>query len=300
MENGILYKLIKEIDYNISNFFFIDKEYQDFIEQYYREKYPYKYEEKIENDFEDIFKINPFLRDEIDCDDVSAQFEDTSEKPVIKEKINLEIEGYFYTPDYPDIGKFINLWFYDPENKSSLDLDFYIKLKLDYIYQTIKDLTIDQQKGIVLLLLNFVRKAIGGQDLIFLKEYFRNKFPSFWQDHYGDIRVYKKRAGSIIYNDLIKYYCELLEGNIDTRIIITQKDYLAILGYLKIIERGKNYEIQAKKAVQLIDKHKLFTRFKIVTSKEITILSYIKRYFSDPDKFELKPELVHILKDLIK
>lgn len=300
MEKESIYQLVKDIDFNIANFFFLEKEYQEFMEKYYKEKYPYKYEEKIEIDFEDIFEQNPFLiNKKIGWDDVSNPSDNINDSDVNND-INIEISEYSWTPDYPDIGMFINLWYYDPEDNSSLDIDFFVNLKLNYIYNLLKELTIEQQKGIILLILRFIRKSIGSQDLIFLKAYFKCKFPNSWQDHYGDIRVYKKRAGSILFDDLIKYYCILLEGNVDKRVIITQKEYIGILGHLNIIERVKKYEIQAKSAIQLVNNHQIFTKFRLVTIKENTIFSYIKHYFSNPEKFNLNKELIDILDDLNK
>ena len=276
-----LFKIaLKIIDNILAEGFFLNPEYKQFQDDYYRKKYPYKYEDSEESINED------------------ERFEDSEESINKDERSDKE---YIHEPDIPNINEFINLWYYNPiKNHNLFIYNDLIVDKLKCVYSELRVLPIEQQKGILLLLLPKFNMVCGYGDLLYLDNYIKIKYPEVYKKSIQDLNIYSNRASGEIERDLANYYCSLVSNNVESRKLISDRVYIVILIELGIVKYGVDYKQQSEYAFSLIDNHTMFKKIRVKTEKPKSVENVIKQYFSENKTtifIKAIPEAIKLIKE---
>lgn len=277
--NPLFQIALKIIDDIIGKHFFLNAEYENFVDDYMKKRYPDKFDkkEREEPNF-DLFELfNNANVDDYNLDDIFGTSNDYEPESNIDESYS-----YNYIPDYPNINEFINLWFYNPikDHNNFIFNDLVIE-KLEQIYEELKKLPIEQQKGLLLLILPKLNMSCGHGDLLYLSGYFKANYPELTEVSILDLNRFRDRASGMIERELANYYCSIISNNIETRILASDRVYIVILVELGIVKYGGDYEIQSINAFSLIDNHTIFNKIRVKTSKPKSLEFVIRQYFSE-------------------
>jgi len=288
--NSLFQIALKIIDKIIGEHFFLNAEYENFVDDYMKKRYPDKFDKKKSEetnfplfDFDDIanFGIVDDLNPEIIINDDPFLYYNFGTSNDYEPQSNTETT-YNFIPDYPNINEFINLWFYNPikDHNNFIFNDLVIE-KLERVYEELKKLPIEQQKGLLLLILPKLDMSCGSGDLLYLSGYFKANYPELTEVSILDLNRYRDRASGMIERELANYYCSIISNNIETRILASDRVYIVILVELGIVTYGGDYEIQSINAFSLIDNHTMFDKIRVKTSKPKSLEYVIRQYFSE-------------------
>lgn len=281
MKNQLL-TVLHEILHSFDSGFFLHPAYEKEYENFLKLKYPWKYERKLhDEDFEHWFTL--------ETDEEPGETNDFFNIPETyqSEPVTGETK-YIYKPEFPDLNRFIYFWYKNPE-KTDDHFEKMIFQKMERFEKIIQTVIPEHQKSIIQILLPKI-KLIGGNDLFFLKGYFKFLNEETFEKYFNDMVQTGERAARSIEHHITEYYFNLILKT-DSRQIVSRLEYVAIMAGLGHLNRTVKYETQAKTLIEYIENHEVFEHIKLpVPKNEInlnTIEEYIKQYFSEnKERFE--------------